>query len=363
MKKVLIALSAALALVACSNKDQFVLNGQLSNNDNVKKIFLYEGGEMVDSAFLNDKNQFRFRRTAPIPQFYNLKVGDNNYFFVLSNGEEVDFKANVKDPNGNYEIEGSETSSKIKAFSEINAHYASISREIEGEFQTRLNKEPGKENEIREELFAKYKKNMDSFSKEVLRFAHKNKDNLAGFYAISSLDPSEYETEMIAYADLIKDKFPKNKTVRDFVTHMAELKPLTVGQKAPDFELLDTKGKTVKLSDFRGKYTLVDFWASWCVPCRKENPNIVKQYKTYKDKNFAILGVSLDNNQAAWLKAIQDDHLTWTHVSDLQAWNSKAAELYKISSIPASFLLDPKGVIVAKNLRGEQLASFLEKTL
>jgi len=362
MKKIILVLCTVL-IAACSNKDQFVLNGELTNNDEIKKVFLYEGGEIVDSAFLNDDHKFRFRRTALTPQFYNLKVGDNNYFFVLSNGEEVNFKANVKDPSGKYEVTGSEISTRIKEFGEINAHYSGISREIEGEFQMRLSKEPSKEKEIRDELFAKYKNNLDDFSKDVLKFAHKNVDNLAGFYAIGSLDPTEYEEEMIAYADLIKDKFPKNVAVRDFVTHMAELKPLTVGQKAPDFELMDLKGKIVKLSDFRGKYVLVDFWASWCVPCREENPNIVKQYNTFKDKNFTVLGVSLDNNQAAWQKAIKDDGLTWTHVSDLQAWNSKAAELYKVSSIPASFLLNPEGLIVAKNIRGEKLAEFLEKTL
>lgn len=362
MKKLIVVLCLAL-ISACSNKDQFVLNGKLANNEDIKKVFLYEGGQVVDSAFLNDDSEFRFRRTAPSPQFYNLKIGENNYFFVLVNGEDVSFKANLKDPNGNYEVEGSEISGRIKAFSEINSHYSNISKEIEGEFQVRLSKEPGKEKEIRDELFLKYKANLDKFSKDVLGFAYKNIDNLAGFYAIGSLDPVEYEQEMMAYADSIKNKFPKNEAVRDFVAHMAELKPLSIGQKAPDFELLDTKGKTVKLSDFRGKYTLVDFWASWCVPCREENPNIVKQYDTYKDRNFAILGVSLDNNQAAWFKAIKDDHLTWTHVSDLQAWNSKAAELYKVSSIPASFLLNAEGVIVAKNLRGTKLADFLEKAL
>ena len=362
MKKLIVAL-CLVVISACSNKDQFVLDGTLVNNENIKKVFLYEGGQIVDSAFLNEDNKFRFRRTAPSPQFYNLKVGDNNYFFVLVNGEEVTFNANLKDPTGNYELEGSEVSSKIKKFSEINNHYSNISKEIEGEFQVRLGKEPGREKEIRDELFIKYKANLEAFSKDVLAFAHKNIDNLAGFYAIGSLDPVEYEQEMMEYADAIKNKFPKNEAVRDFVAHMAELKPLSIGQKAPDFELLDTKGKTVKLSDFRGKYTLVDFWASWCVPCREENPNIVKQYNEHKDKNFTILGVSLDNNQAAWLKAIKDDHLAWTHVSDLQAWNSKAAELYKVSSIPASFLIGPDGVIVAKNLRGDKLADFLEKNL
>ncbi|QNL48924.1 AhpC/TSA family protein [Olivibacter sp. SDN3] len=362
MKKIIFTVSIMI-FFACSNDDQFVLDGELVNSGDVKKIFLYEGGNVVDSAFLDENNKFRFRRTAPMPQFYDLKIGNNHYFFVLSNGEKVGFKANLEDPDGKYDISGSEISSKIKAFSEINMHYANISKKIEGEFQMRLGAEPDKEKEIREELLNKYKTNLTEFSQDVLAFSQRNIDNLAGFYAISSLDPVEYEQEMMAYADSIKNKFPQNAAVRDFVTHMAELKPLSIGNRAPDFELMNEKGKNVKLSDFRGQYTLVDFWASWCVPCREENPNIVSQYNIFKDRNFTVLGVSLDNNQAAWVKAIKDDKLTWIHVSDLQAWNSKAAELYKVSSIPASFLLDPEGVIIAKNLRGIALAEFLQKTL
>lgn len=362
MKRIIVAWSI-IAFFACSNDDQFVLDGELINSRDVKKIFLYEGGNVVDSAFLNENNKFRFRRTAPTPQFYDLKIGDNRYFFVLSNGDKVSFKANLEDPDGNYEVRGSEISNRIKEFSEINTHYSNVSKTIEGEFQLRLGEEPSKEKEIREELLIKYKANLTNFSKDVLAFSSKNVDNLAGFYAISSLDPVEYEQEMMAYADSIKNRFPQNAAVRDFVTHMAELRPLSIGHKAPDFELMNEKGKNVKLSDFRGQYTLVDFWASWCIPCREENPNIVSQYHIFKDRNFTVLGVSLDNNQAAWVKAIKDDKLTWAHVSDLQAWNSKAAELYKVSSIPASFLLDPEGVIIAKNLRGKDLAEFLQKTL
>jgi len=363
MNKILLGLSLIL-LIACGNPDQFVINGKLSNiHKDIKKVFLYEGGELVDSAFLNEDAEFRFKRSTPSAQFYSLMVSDRNYFLVLQNGEKVDFSANLEDPKGDYQIEGSATSGKIKAFSEINAHYGAIFKEIEGEFQMQMAKRPADEDSIRKALLGKYQTNMDAFSKAVLDFANKNKDNLAGFYAINSLDPTNYEREMMAYAEAIKDKFPGNQAVNEFVAHMAELKPLSIGHKAPDFELMDPKGKTVKLSDFRGKYLLVDFWASWCVPCREENPNVVEQYQHYKDKNFTILGVSLDNDQAAWIKAIQDDHLDWTQVSDLQAWNSKAVELYKVSAIPASFLLDPDGVIIAKNLRGTALADFLKEKL
>lgn len=135
------------------------------------------------------------------------------------------------------------------------------------------------------------------------------------------------------------------------------------GQVAPDFVQNDPDGKPVSLKDFRGKYVLVDFWASWCGPCRQENPNVVQAYKKYKAKNFTVLGVSLDRDKPRWLQAINDDQLTWPHVSDLKFWQNEVAKLYKVSSIPQNFLLDPEGRIIGKNLRGAALEEFLAKTL
>lgn len=135
------------------------------------------------------------------------------------------------------------------------------------------------------------------------------------------------------------------------------------GGLAPDFTLPDPSGKSISLSSFRGKYVLVDFWASWCGPCRQENPNVVDAYQRFKDKNFTILGVSLDKSRDAWLEAIKNDRLDWTHVSDLKFWESMVVPLYQIEGIPFNVLLDPQGKIIASNLRGKQLSDKLEKIL
>ncbi|MES2809852.1 MAG: TlpA disulfide reductase family protein, partial [Bacteroidota bacterium] len=144
-----------------------------------------------------------------------------------------------------------------------------------------------------------------------------------------------------------------------------EAKVTAIGALAPDFTQPDADGKLIKLSSFKGKYVLIDFWASWCGPCRAENPNVVKAYQKYKSKNFTILGVSLDrpNDKEGWLNAVKKDGLEWTQVSDLKYWSNAAAALYYVQSIPANFLLDPNGKIIAKNLRGTDLDDKLAEVL
>jgi peroxiredoxin len=133
------------------------------------------------------------------------------------------------------------------------------------------------------------------------------------------------------------------------------------GFMAPEITLQDVNGKMVSLSSLRGKYVMVDFWASWCSPCREEMPNVVSLYNEYKDKGFEIFGVSIDTNKDKWVKAILDDRITWMQVSEMKGWNSKAIHDYEVSGIPAVFIIDPQGMIIAKNIHGDELKQFMNK--
>ncbi|MBX2962806.1 MAG: TlpA family protein disulfide reductase [Cyclobacteriaceae bacterium] len=177
------------------------------------------------------------------------------------------------------------------------------------------------------------------------------------------LDKDAYFDAYVVTADKLKKEWPDYTHAKDFVEMVDKMKTLAVGQLAPEISLPDPDGKVVPLSSMRGKYVLVDFWAKWCGPCRKENPNIVRAYNAYKDKGFTVYGVSLDRSKEDWLQGIREDGLTWTHVSDLKFWQSEAAKTYNINAIPFSLLLDPNGVIIAKNLRGQALDDKLEEIL
>ncbi|WP_407431028.1 redoxin domain-containing protein [Arcticibacter sp.] len=361
----IVVLLVALSLVAsaCQNKTAFTIDGTLRNAGNLNKVRIFKGNDLVDSAVVNEKGEFRFRVPSPEPDFFYIVADAKNYLLLAQNGDKLKFSADYASSVGDYEIEGSSDAEKLKELNKINGKYGKVFIDLKTEFDRRSSANPGDREALMQEFSPKFDDNMKAFSIEVLSFAEENKDNLAGFYAMSMLDQVEYEEPLLAYAQNLKDKFPGNKPVQDFIAKMNKVKPIAKGQPAIDFQGTAPSGHIVKLSDFKGKYVLLDFWASWCVPCRQENPNIVKQYHAFKDKNFTVFGVSLDGDRADWIKAIEADKLDWPHVSELNQWNSEAARQYQVSAIPASFLIDPSGKIIAKNLRGGALEEFLKKTL
>lgn len=178
---------------------------------------------------------------------------------------------------------------------------------------------------------------------------------------VGGYDP-DYK-EMSALFKNLDKKVQKSTEGKAFKFYLKRLENASVGKKAPGITQLDLQGNPYSLQDLKGKYVLVDFWASWCPPCRKENPNLVATYAEFKDKNFEILGVSLDKDMNSWKKAIADDNLTWKHISDLQHWNNGAAATYGIKAIPQNVLVDPNGIIIAKNLHGDDLKNKLREIL
>jgi thiol-disulfide isomerase/thioredoxin len=189
-------------------------------------------------------------------------------------------------------------------------------------------------------------------------------------YAPSHPDINQAKEVMLAFKRL--SPAVRNTALgKEFYKSLMDIQNLVAGTKAPEFTQNDTLGKPVSLASFKGKYVLIDFWASWCGPCRIDNPALVKVYNDFKDKNFTILGVSLDrkdgkdgkDGKKAWLKAIKDDQLTWTHVSDLKHWDNEVSKLYSIRAIPEKILVDPNGIIVSRGMTADKLRQTLEKLL
>lgn len=355
-------LGAVYALSSCTNSDVIHVSGHIDNPGNVKVVAFYEGDRKLDSVFLADGNRFTFEREATQPRLLSLAIGNNKYPVILSPGEKLTFVADMHQPES-YTVEGSKLSTALKEFAPYKRRKEYVQDSLQGAFaKATLNKSAEEIESLRFDYLAEFKSKLALYTRQAVDFA-KAQPNLAGFYAISTLDPDVAEAEILAYAEEIDGEFLDNRYVSQFKEEAKKLKRLAVGQPAPNITSFTPNNKSVNLSDFRGKYVLVDFWASWCAPCRQENPNIVKQYQAFKDKNFTVLGVSLDNNPGSWMRAIEDDKLEWMQVSDLQAWSSPLITDYRIKAIPTSYLVDPNGIIVAKNLRGKELERFLQKTL
>lgn len=367
MKKITYILLMCIAFAACKDKNTFVIEGQFKNAVAGTKVYLFgiqkERSLPLDSTVFSEKGDFKFTHSTPGVDFFRISSGNNEYMAIVKNGDHVKITADLADKTFAYHISGAREADKLEELNKVKNQYMVRITEIQRQFDDAVTAQPDKRDMIMEQMRPAYTSEITGLNKAVLKFAQDNTNSLAGFYAVNLLNPAEFENELVLYADKIKSNFNENKAVTEFLVKMARLKSVQIGQPAPEFTINSVDGRPIKLSDFKGKFVMLDFWASWCMPCRQENPNVVKAYNAYKDKNFTILGISLDKDAAAWKSAIAADHLNWAHASDLNDFESPTAVLYGIEAIPSSFIIDPSGKIIAKNLRGEALDTFLNQTL
>jgi peroxiredoxin len=356
-----------IILASCSNKDNFTIEGKFQNAVPQTKVYLYgivkSNSVPIDSTVLSEEGEFKFTKATKGVDFFKVGANRNEYVIIAQNGDKIKLSADLNDETMAYALSGAEEADKLQEFNTFRNKYTAKMAAIQSNFEKQVDANPDKREMIAEQLRPEMSKVSEELINFILKFAKENPKSLTSFYAMNSLSPSEYEKEFIEYSDNIKSNFNDNAAVTEFLVRMAKLKTVQVGQQAPAFTMTSIDGKKISLADFKGKYVLLDFWASWCMPCRQENPNVVKAYNTYKDKNFTVLGVSLDKDPKAWAQAVAADGLGWAHVSELKDFEGPTVRLYQIEAIPSSFLIDPNGKIIGKNLRGEELNQFLAKQL
>ncbi|WP_448634774.1 redoxin domain-containing protein [Pedobacter panaciterrae] len=308
MKRIGYVLVLCVAFAACKDKSKFVINGEFKNAAPKSKVYLFglqkDNALPLDSTVFSEKGEFKFTHSTPGADFFRISAGNNEYMIIAKNGDEIKITADLADKSLAYTTSGAAEADKLQELNTTKHEYMTKIAAIQTQFDEAVSAQPDKREAIMEQMRPQYTAEIEELNKAVLKFAEENTESLAGFYAINLLNPSEFEKEMVAYSDKIKSKFNDNAAVTEFLKRMASLKAVQIGQAAPEFTITGIDGKPVKLSDFKGKYVLLDFWASWCMPCRQENPNVVKAYNTYKDKNFTILGISLDKDPAAWKKQL-----------------------------------------------------------
>jgi peroxiredoxin len=338
-------------VVTVSGKVGFPQQGQIT----IQEI---KNGALGWQDTVKLKSNYTYSKKVKLsqPGYYKITFFNRQYvdFILFKNDIEINVDGN--DPNGFMEIKGSPEIDIIRKTQTIlrdvesSPEMAKLSQEFSEAAQVK--------NEARmAELQSTYMKEVAKGQAAVADLLKNSPPSLGVINLLQSkaIDADTHFDTYLAVATKLKKEWPNYEHSQAFISMVDKMKTIAIGQPAPEIALPDTTGQVVKLSSMKGKYVLVDFWAKWCGPCRQENPNVVRVYHKFKDKGFTVFGVSLDRKKDDWMRAIAEDKLTWTHVSDLKYWQSEAAKTYNITGIPFSLLLDPNGVIIAKNLRGAAL--------
>ena len=348
-----------------ADNDSFVIKGQLQNQTS-GSIFLSELNEQQfvyrDTAQISSDGDFEFTGKTTEPGIYRISLNDQNMMLLVVDTQRIEVKADAQDLRKTNTITGSKESDNLKSLIAELDKLQIAAGNLQKRFVAAQNAGQDDSLGALQQQFLNLQKLNTKLVKNKIRA---NSNSVVSAFATQSLINPEEDFEFADSMALVFNKtIPESKYTKALNARLSTLRTLAVGQQAPDITLPSPEGKEVALSSLKGKYVLVDFWASWCGPCRQENPNVVRMYNQYKDKGFEIFGVSLDESREKWLKAIAQDQLSWPHVSDLKGWGSSAALLYNIQAIPQTLLLDKEGKIIAKNLRGpsleEKLASLMK---
>lgn len=392
MQKLMFALLAGILLASCNNKPgskYFEISGTILNS-NAKWVYLEKVSAaamqpvLEDSAKLEKDGKFILHAKPDESVVFNLRLDQSMYPIasVINDTDKVKITIEINKENGQfaekYDVQGSPASQAMKEFMyAFNNDLQSIfAITMQGDSLQKANAPDS----LLFPLLTRHRELAQNVKQLTLSALEKATDPALAMFELGYYQstangsrfgleplPNDKVNELVAAA---AKKFPDHHAVADIRKGLEEdaqrLEAASwVGKEAPDFSLPDVNGTEVKLSSFRGKYLLVDFWASWCAPCRGENPNVVKAYDKFKGKNFTILGVSLDRpgQKDKWIKAIKDDKLAWTQVSDLQYWQTPIVDLYHFNEIPFNILIDPQGKVIAQGLRGSQLEQKLSEVL
>lgn len=364
MRKLFFALAALVLAISCSTEPQYTITGKL-DGDTEGKILLEkrEAGEWIvkDTADLVD-GTFTLTGMVEFPEMLYLSMeGKRGKLSFFIENSEITITGHT-DTIYMAEIEGSATQDEYIAFrDEVNSMYENIRP-----LHEKMNEaEEGGDQETVREMEAAIDEIYEQVKEYQMAYVKENTSSFLAPMILSGLVYYMEGEELQSYLDAFDESLSVVPAVGELREYAGVLKNVAIGKPAPNFTLNDPDGNPVSLSSLFGKVLLIDFWASWCAPCRQENPNVVAAWKEYNPKGFDVLGVSLDRPGArdAWLKAIEDDQLTWTQVSDLKGWDCEPAKIYAVRGIPANFLLDRDGTIIGKNLRGEDLRAKLSELL
>ncbi|MFM7764829.1 MAG: redoxin domain-containing protein [Sphingomonadales bacterium] len=347
-------------------KDGFTIQGNIKDKPNNLVVLLEvtaTGQQLIDSARTDAKGNFIISGNVTESVICQLQWDENSLvYLILDNKTQAKVECSGAGLDVSYALSGKgiESSSELKQLVDLNVSYIIKLQNIENRARGMAN--TPENYAIGQQLQNEYYQLLGERKRNITTLVLGMKKSPVPYFVIATQMLEDIEFPMLEHAyQSLKAYAPGGKYMAEMTSKYEKEKVLAIGAVAPDIKLKQPDGTEIALSSLRGKVVLIDFWASWCGPCRRENPFNVKMYNDFKDKGFEIFGVSLDSDAGRWKSAIANDSLVWKHVSDLGGWQSAPAKMYQVSSIPATYLLDRDGKIIAKGLRGENLSAKLQE--